>query len=479
MNRTHRRTRRPTQQTSHRHAVVIGASMSGLLAARVLSEFFERVTVLDRDALPDALGHRRGVPQSRHAHALLARGREILDELFPGLTAELVASGALRRDVQGGFRWCNEGHDLRQAPGGMDSLFVSRSLLEARIRARVAAIDNVAIVGRCHVHALVGSADGRGVTGVRCVEPADGHDRSQRTVRADLVVDASGRGSRTPAWLEALGHAPPHRDEVRVGIAYASCTYRRRPHHLGGDGGMVVTGTVDNPRSGAMLALEGDRWIVTLAGYLGDGPPTDPDGFVAFARTLPSGGIYDVIRDATPLDDPLRYRFPASVRRRYEDLAAFPDGYLVFGDAICSFNPIYGQGMTVAATEAMVLRTCLRDGTERLARRFLQRAAKTIDIPWDIAVGGDLRFRSVEGSRTAKVRMVNAYLARLHVAAASDPAVGRAFLRVANLLTRPERLLAPDIALRVLRSVLRRRASGHGADGAVQAGAGRPAAEVP
>lgn len=435
------------------HAVVIGASMAGLLAARVLADTYQRVTVVDRDALPDAVEHRRGVQQGRHAHALLARGREALEELFPGLTAELVARGALRRDMQGGFRWCNEGHLMRKETSGTDGLLVSRPLLERRIRARVAAVDNVAVVARRHVTGPLASADNHRVTGLRYVDVTDGAAAAQHTLPADLVVDASGRGSRGIAWLAALGYPTPRVDEVHVDLAYATRTYRRAPGHLDGDGGIAIAGAVTNPRGGALLAMEDDRWIATLIGYAGDDPPIDPDGFCAFAASLPSRDLHGVIADAEPLDDPVRYRFPASVRHRYEHLT-FPEGYLVFGDAICSFNPAYAQGMSVAAAEALELRDCLRSGTDRLAQRFLRRAAKVIDIPWDIVVGGDLRFPFVEGRRTLQKRFINAYVSRLHVAAAADPMVGRAFLHVANLVARPERLLTPGIALRVLRGNL-------------------------
>jgi len=199
--------------------------------------------------------------------------------------------------------------------------------------------------------------------------------------------------------------------------------------------------------------------MVTLNGYLGQRPPTDPDGFVAFAAGLPVPDIFEVISDAEPLGEVLSARYPASVRRRYERLGRFPEGYLVVGDAVCSFNPIYGQGMSVAALEALALRECLRAGPAAgLARRFFVKAARIVDISWGIAVGADLRFPGIHGARTAKVRLVNAYLARFHVAAATDPVLGGAFLRVVNLMDRPESLHGPTIALRVLRGNLRRTA---------------------
>jgi 2-polyprenyl-6-methoxyphenol hydroxylase-like FAD-dependent oxidoreductase len=440
-----------------KHAVVLGASMAGLAAARVLADVYERVTVLERDALPGAAAHRKGVPQSHHAHGLLAAGRVALEELFPGLTDELVANGALSGDLQAQSCWSNQGLRLCPGPSGLQGIALSRPLLEGSIRERVRALPNVWVVDRCVAAGLVGSPDGRRVCGVRVLRRADGS--AEEVLEADLVVDATGRGSRSPLWLEALGYPRPAEDEVRVGVAYASRVYRRRRDHADGDRAVVVAATVERPRGGAMLAMEGDRWMVTLNGYLGQRPPTDPDGFVAFAAGLPAPDIFEVISDAEPLGEVLPARYPASVRRRYERLDRFPEGYLVVGDAVCSFNPIYGQGMSVAALEALTLRECLRAGPAAgLARRFFAKAARIVDIPWGIAVGADLRFPGIHGARTAKVRLVNAYLARFHVAAATDPVLGGAFLRVVNLMDRPESLLGPTIALRVLRGNLRRTA---------------------
>ena len=439
------------------HAVVLGASMAGLAAAQVLADAYERVTVLERDALPTAAAHRKGVPQSHHAHGLLAAGRVALEELFPGLTDELVANGALSGDLQAQSRWSNQGLRLCPGPSGLQGIALSRPLLEWSIRERVRALPNVWVVDRCVAAGLVGSPDGRRVCGVRVLRRAD--SSAEEVLEADLVVDASGRGSRSPLWLEALGYPRPTQDEVRIGVAYASRVYRRRRDHADGDRAVVVAATVERPRGGAMLAMEGDRWMVTLNGYLGQRPPTDPDGFVAFAAGLPAPDIFEVISDAEPLGEVLPARYPASVRRRYERLDRFREGYLVVGDAVCGFNPIYGQGMSVAALEALSLRECLRAGPAAgLARRFFAKAARIVDIPWGIAVGADLRFPGIHGARTAKVRLVNAYLARFHVAAATNPVLGGAFLRVVNLMDRPESLLGPTIALRVLRGNLRRTA---------------------
>ena len=267
------------------------------------------------------------------------------------------------------------------------------------------------------------------------------------------MVDATGRGSRTPVWLGELGYPRPAQDRVEIGLGYATRTYVLRPGAMNGDQ-MILTGaTPANPRGGVLAVMEGGRHILTVVGICGDHPPTDPSAFDEFVAALPSADIAAAIAGARPLDDPVPFRFPASVRHRYERLVRFPAGLLVIGDAVCSFNPVYGQGITVAATQAMTLRRLLtRDGVPD-ARRYFRAIAAAIDVPWDIAVGADLAFPQVPGKRSAKVRLVNAYLPRLHAAAARDGALAAALVRVIGLKDRPQTLLRPDRALRVLRTL--------------------------
>jgi 2-polyprenyl-6-methoxyphenol hydroxylase-like FAD-dependent oxidoreductase len=431
-------------------AVVLGASMAGLLAARVLADAYAELVVVDRDELPETSRHRRGVPHGRHAHALLARGQQALEELFPGLTADLIAQGVPAGDLLADGRWYVSGHRLRQEHIGLVSLCVSRPLLEGYVRARVRALPNVVFLDSRDILGLTATPDGR-VTGAR-VRRAD--TSAEELLAADLVIDATGRGSRTPIWLEALGYARPDEEQVRVGLGYATRTYRLPPDALDGDLAVLDATTPEHPRGGALLRLEGDRWMVTLAGMLGDHPPIDPDGFLDFARSLRFPDIYQAVRDGEPLDDPVGFRFPASVRHRYERLDRFPDGLLVVGDAVCSFNPIYGQGMSVAALEALTLRRHLQRGAVPQPRRFFVDLARLVDVPWSIAVGGDLAIPGVQGRRTLKIRLVNAYIARLHAAAAHDASLASTFVRVAGLVAPPQTLLRPDVALRVLRAGL-------------------------
>jgi 2-polyprenyl-6-methoxyphenol hydroxylase-like FAD-dependent oxidoreductase len=333
-------------------------------------------------------------------------------------------------------------------------LFASRPLVEVTVRRRVAALPNVDLVPGCRVAGLATTEDGARVTGVQVIRP--GED-VPATVEADMVVDASGRTSQSPAWLTALGYQAPEEEQVRVGLGYATRLYRRRPGDLGGDLTMVIGPTAGLRRMGVMCANEDDRWTVSVGGYAGHHPPTDPAGWEAFAATLALPDLAEAIAQLEPLGDPEPYRFPSSLRRRYERLRRFPDGYLVTGDALCSFNPIFGQGMTAAALEAEELAACLERPGPDLARRFFARAAAVIDVPWQVAVGADLRYPEVDGRRTAQVRIANAYTRHVSRAASVDAAVATAFMRVVSMFDRPEHLLRPAMAARVLAGTVRAR----------------------
>jgi 2-polyprenyl-6-methoxyphenol hydroxylase-like FAD-dependent oxidoreductase len=423
--------------------------MAGLLAARVLSDHFEDVTVFERDVFPTDVADRKGVPQGRHAHALLASGRHALASLFPGFVEELCARGAMAVDIRG-LRWFDNGGYFARCTG-IEALLASRALLETHVRARVKALPQVRVVDGRDAESLILTPDSGRVTGVRTKHVRGG---AEETIAADLVVDAGGRGSHTPGWLDAAGFVKPAEETVRVALGYSTRIFRRRPGHLDGDIAMICPSAPPDRRGGAMLAIEGDRWMVTLFGMLGDHPPTDATGYAEFARTLPAPDIYEIVKQAEPLSEPLPFKYPSSTRRRYERLARFPEGLLAFGDSICSFNPIYGQGMSVAARQAVALRTCLNQGTDGLARRFFAAASKVIDNPWTMAVGGDLRYPAVEGPRTQIGEFINWYIGKLHIAARRDPALAFAFHSVSNLLTDPPTLLKPNIAYRVARGNL-------------------------
>jgi 2-polyprenyl-6-methoxyphenol hydroxylase-like FAD-dependent oxidoreductase len=423
------------------HAVVLGASVAGLLAARVLSESFARVTVVERDVLPTGAVHRRGVPQARQTHALLPRGAQILGELFPDLTRALVADGAVLADGGERLRYVIGGHPLARCATGRPGVFASRVLLEHHLRQAVRALPAVTVVDGHDVLAPVIGGDR--VTGVRVRRRSDG---AVVTVPADLVVDATGRGSRTPVWLADAGRTPPAEDRIVLDVGYTSGRFRLRPGALAGDVGVIVGSGPGSPRGGAISAVEGGEHVAGLAGTRPDHPPTDLPGFLAYARTLCVPDLHDALRGAELVEPLESARFPANVRRRYERLTDLPEGLLVVGDALCAFNPVYGQGMTVAAIEATVLRAQLAAGRVPAPTAFFTAVARAIDPAWGLTTGADRQDAQLDGP----ARLVDAYVRRLQAAAVHDPALAKAFREVTGLLAAPPTLMRPDRVARVL-----------------------------
>lgn len=431
----------PDQLANKDHAIVIGASMAGLLAARVLSDHFKKVTILERDRLPDAPELRRGVPQARHAHAMLSGGFQVITDLFPGICDELKARGALEADAQADGNWFVEGGLLDRTPMGSFGAMSSRLLLEHAVRERTLGLDAVELREGTTIRDLI--VENGCVLGVR-TEDAE--------TFADLVVDCSGRGSKTPKWLAALGYPIPRAEEVEIHLVYTSRRFRRRSDDP--DIFSVVPPTPEGKRGGVILAQEKDEWLCTLIGHFGQQAPEDVEGFRDYAKSLSGPCIYEAIHDTEPIGEASTTRFPASVRRRYELLDRFPDRLIVLGDALCSFNPIYGQGMSVASLEAVALSDALSGGLDGLSKRFFKCAAKIIDSPWKIAVGGDLKMPEVRGRRPLSLRFTNWYIRKLHRCGHTDAVATRAFLRVQQLQDPPEALMHPRIVLRVMRSLI-------------------------
>jgi 2-polyprenyl-6-methoxyphenol hydroxylase-like FAD-dependent oxidoreductase len=438
------------------HAVVLGAGIAGLLATRVVAEAYERVTVVERDPLRETVGTRRGVPQGRHAHNLLPSGAQVIGGLFPGLLDDLEAGGTpVVRDFRE-IRFCPAGHVLR-LEGRPAEPFIyqpSRPYLEGQLRGRVRALPAVEIVDRCEAVGLATTATRDRVTGVRIQRGVAG--AAEEVLDADLVVDATGRGGRTPAWLAALGCERPPEERLAINVMYASRHLRLRPGALGGEKFIAIGARPDRPTGFVLFAQEEDRWILTAIGYGAHHPPADPEGFLAFVETVAPPDVFAAIRAAESLDDIVTHRFPADVRRRYDRLRHFPAGLLVFGDAICSSNPSYALGMSVAAQQAVALRDSLASGDHNLAGRFFRAAAKPTTRAWRLAVGSDLALPQVQAPRPLPVRIIGGYVDRVLTAAERDPTVAERFVRVAALQQPFRRLFGPATALRVLLGTRRR-----------------------
>jgi 2-polyprenyl-6-methoxyphenol hydroxylase-like FAD-dependent oxidoreductase len=446
-----------------RRAVVCGGSMAGLLTARVLSGHFDEVTVVERDVLAEGSREpRKGAPQGRQLHALLKKGEEIMRDLFPDLLPALAEAGAVTVDFGRDITWYHFGVWKKPFESGLLMTCLSRPLLEAEVRRRVFALPNVRLRDACDVLGLASSAGGARVTGVRV--KARGGAGTEETLDAELVVDASGRGSKLPEWLEAMGCGRPEETAVKVQVGYASRLYKMPdPWKYPWKGMYILGAPPGSKRLGALFPREGGQLICVLAGFLGEHPPDDPEGYLEFARGLPVDDLHRVLLDLEPAGDVAVYKFPANLRRHYDRLTRFPDGLAVVGDAMASFNPIYGQGMTTAGLDALELDACLRaQRRERgpgdltgLSRRYLAAAAKLTDGPWQMTTGEDFRHPEVEGQRPPLYGAMKWYLGQVHRAAAVDEQIYGYFLRAMHMLDGPEKLLSPRTALRVLRSARR------------------------
>ncbi|MFE6843169.1 FAD-dependent oxidoreductase [Streptomyces sp. NPDC057686] len=432
---------------AHDHAVVLGAGLAGLLAARALAQRFARVTVVERDELPDAgPAFRPGVPQSRHVHVLWSRGLELMEELLPGVTRELLAAGAALMESPRDFLWLSPADWFNQVPGSR-ILVGSRELIDWTVRREVLRDERIRVRAGSTATGLVAGPDGRSVAGVRL--------REGGPLPARFVVDATGRTSRAPAWLAALGHPAPATTRYDSRLGYSSRYYEVPPDPARRWQGMYVQGRPDSPRGGVLVPLDDGRWLATLIGNGEHAPPTGDEEFLEYTRSLRTPALYDTLRDAKPLSSPTGFRSTANEWRHYERLDRWPAGFVVLGDAACRFNPVYGHGMTVAALAADALAGAIRGLAPReiaaAARRIQRRTAAAAEVAWQIATSEDMRYPETEGPPPDQMtKVLQAYMSRVIVGANADPEISRPFFGVLSLSASPNTLLSPGTVIRVL-----------------------------
>jgi len=436
------------------HALVVGGSIAGIVAAAALSPHFARVTLVERDRYPDAPDVRKGTPQARHVHVLLKHGETAIEALFPGLFAELAAEGGQRVDTARDARWHYFGDWKARFTSGIEMVSQSRALLEWKLRRRLAERANVSVI-EGDVSGLASSAPGR-IDGVR-LRRREQESSAIETLGADLVVDASGRGSRMPQWLADHGFGRPPETEVGVDVGYATRFYRRTNDARDWTA-LLCHPRPPDTRCGVLLPVEGGRWMLTLVGWYGDHPAGDEAGFLSFTASLATHALYDAVKDAEPLSPIALHRFPSNRRRHYERVANLPDGVVVLGDAACSFNPVYAQGMATSALGARALDGCLREQRTRrgsgdlagFSRRFQRELARVTDQPWLLAITEDFRSPKAEGVRPAWMPLLGWYTARVHELTWRDRFTAKRFLEVMHLVRPPTALFHPYIVLRAL-----------------------------
>jgi 2-polyprenyl-6-methoxyphenol hydroxylase-like FAD-dependent oxidoreductase len=448
-----------TERQANAHAVIVGGSMAGMLAARALHDHFERITILDRDERPARAAHRAGVPHSKHLHLLLLGGQHVLEALFPGFTHDLTAAGSVP---------LRAGYDvLAVEPRGpwplRDLGFTNnaqtRPLLEHVVRRRLRDYGRIETRWGCRVDGLLFDQSSRRVRGVHYHVGG-----AKRELEADLVIDASGRNARTFEWLDELGFPRPEETRIEVDFSYASAVFEDPAQPRLAQRSVAIGAEPPDKRGGVLQPIEGGRHMVSLAGRLGDHPPGDLEGFRAYAKSLHSPLIHEAIHDLMPLEPIARFRYPASVRRRYERLEAFPERLLPIGDALCSFNPVYGQGMSVAAKQAEALGKLVAEAAatgptlDGLWRAFFPIAAEIVAAPWTQSGSADLAYPETVGKRPANFELAQQFSRGLAQLAIEDFAVHKLLFEVMQLAATRDAFRDPALIGRVM-SVVQRSAN--------------------
>ena len=431
--------------------------MAGLLAARTLADHFAKVTIVERDQLQNDASLRPGVPQARHVHILLARGQQILESLFPNFLAKLEASGVKPLDFTNDFAIALGKEWEQRFPSSLTTYPCNRMTIEWLVRHELSAFPQIHWQTQQEVIGLIASADKKRITGVE-LRTRDGRAPAESTtteLMGDLVIDASGRNSHAPQWLEAHGYAAPQETRIDAFTGYATRTMALRPDPSRTWKVLYLIATPPEILVGGLIwpLEDGKSWMI---GYAGSGkhyPPTDDAGFIAFADQLAQPAFADAIRDATPLGPVVGFRDTANRMRHYERMPRLPDGFVVTGDAACTFNPIYGQGMSVAAIGAVLLAKCVKQSPtgQGLPKDFQRALAKANALPWQLATLSDVRVPGAEGGTTDRVtRLMHRYLDRYTRIIPRSKRAQLVFDQVAHLLAPPTALFAPDLFFRTL-----------------------------
>jgi len=441
------------------HAIVIGGSIAGLTAARVLTDYCERVTIIERDVASTAKDFRKGVPQGRHPHVLLKGGEKALEKLFPGFTQGLYDQGAHPINMGADFDWFTMGSWRNKFTSSIITVACSRPMLETSIRERLVKNSKVTFIYESEVVGLLLDETKTRVTGIQMRARSGNHAISE--LKATLIVDASGRDSDTPRWLEALGFPTPAETSVTSKPGYASRIYSIPENRKDTWKAIYIQPSAPNlTRGGIIVPMEGNRWHVTMFGMAGDYPSTSEEGFLEYAKSLPDQAVYEAIKDATPLTEIWSFRRGENRLRHYDKLSRYIEGFLIFGDAVYALNPVYGQGMTVASLGALELDKCLAAQMQSqpngdlsgLAKRFQKKLAAVIAGPWQMATGEDRRWNVDENVTPPDfvTRMMQNYINKVLRISLTDSKVTEAFFHIQHMIAPPTLFFRRDILWKVL-----------------------------
>jgi len=439
-----------SKSENNKTALVIGGSISGLLASKALSRHFDRVVLLERDKFPEKPMSRGGVPQGGHLHALMSGGAFVIEEMVPGFFRDLEKNGSMivdaTRDMALHFFNAWQPRDLCGIPYFMQS----RAFLDWSIIQRLKKEKNIELRDDCFVSELLTSQDRTRVTGVKLKNRTT---EKEEEMSADLVVDAGGRSSRTPIWLEALGYAKPPKEEVKIDICYTSRNFQMDDAPRDWNAMFIYPMPPRTTRMGGLMHQDNGEFIATLAGYFNDQAPEDLDGYLEYAKTLNSPEMYDALKNAEPRGEARVFRLPSARRLRFDKLKRFPAGLICLGAAVCSFNPIWGQGMTSGALQAQALGKCLEQKglDDDFYRSYFKAQKKICDVPWTLAGAEDFRYAKTEGKRPFGIKILHWYTAQVYELMAQDHEAYTEFIKTIHFLQGPEAFFKPKIFFKVVK----------------------------
>ncbi|MDA2272619.1 glutamate synthase [Bacillus thuringiensis] len=431
-------------------AIVIGGSMAGKFAAKALSTSFKEVIIIEAGERWDGKSSRKRVPQSNHPHVLLKGGENAIEELFPNITNELIEAGSIINNFTRDLKWHQFGLWKQPFIGEVHMIQQSRPLLELHIQKRIHQISNITIKYETLVKGLLVDAKLNKVCGVK-VKYLE--TNTQEEVHADLVVDASGFGSKSIEWLREY-EIKVQEEKVRIDLFYATKMFKLKENEELDCCNMLMSPSFpDNPYGVLIQTIEDNRYFVTFSGYANEKAPQTDDEFYDFAENLSISNVTDFLNKAEGITDIKTYKIPYQVRRRFDLVNNVPEGLLVIGDAQCRFDPVFGQGVSVAAMEAHQLQLLLQDRKQldkTFTQQFYKKAATIIETPWDMTTTEISRHPQLKRELTTKQKFQLWYTKQIYRLSASNSDVYIRLVRVMNLIRSPFHLFHPKVLLSVL-----------------------------
>jgi len=437
-------------------AIVIGGGIAGKLAAKALSSYFQHVIILEADRETNDKVPRKRVPQSHHPHVLLKSGEEAIEKLFPEFVTQLIENGSIVTNFTRDLKWHHFGYWKEPFSGELTMVQQSRPMLEWHLQRRINQVPNITTTYETMTEDLIVDREQNKILGVRFRSLRTG---TEEELYGDMVVDASGFGSKSIEWLKTYG-IEVEEEKVWIQLFYATRLFRLKSQERPEWVNLLISPSFpENPYGAFIQTIEENRFSVTFSGYANEHAPQTNEEFFAYAQSLPVPDVLDFLKQAEPITDIKIHKIPYQVRRRFDMASQIPEGFLVIGDAHCRFDPLFGQGISVAAMEAVELQKCLQQA-EHFAKGFTQlfhkKTSKLMATPWDMATTEAFRHPKIKGKKPLLQPFKQWYTKRVYQSSALDSDIYIRLARVMNLIRTPLHLFHPKVIISVIASKLMR-----------------------